>query len=108
VFNFPKYWTGVKKKKDGTLLYQGRGVLSFFGKKKSIYVIDESTHYYLKIFVFIGILIVIPFFAWLKANYTFSITTLMFILFTGFIIEELVWRLIDFFVKKRAIGKYEE
>ena len=108
MFNLPKYWTGVEKRKDGALLYRGRVWLSFFGKKKDTYVINKRTYYYLKTFVFIGILIVVPFFAWLKVNYTPSITTLVFILFGGFIMGEIGTRLTDNFVKKRALKIYEE
>jgi hypothetical protein len=108
MFNLSKYLTGVEKGKDGTLLYRGRVWLSFFDKKKSTYVINKRTYYYLKTFVFIGILIVVPFFAWLKVNYTPSITTLVFILFGGFIMGEIGTRLTDNFVKKRALKIYEE
>ena len=47
MFNLPKYWTGVEKRKDGALLYRGRVWLSFFGKKKSTYVINKRTYYFI-------------------------------------------------------------
>ena len=47
MFNLPKYWTGVEKRKDGTLLYQGRGILSFFQNAKPTYEIDSCTYNYL-------------------------------------------------------------
>lgn len=44
MFNLSKYCTGVEKRKDGTLLYRGRGVFALLGQKKSVYVITNKTY----------------------------------------------------------------
>ena len=40
--------------------------------------------------------------------YNFQSTTVLVIFFVLLIIGEILWKLTDNFVKKRAIGKYEE
>ena len=109
MFNLPKYWTGVEKRKDGTLLYRGRGVLALLGQKKGIYVITNKTYNFLKLFVIIQLVIIIPFLAWHKANYSpFGFTDCCLGLIGGFTVAEIVWKLTDNFVKKRALKIYEK
>lgn len=109
MFNLPKYWTGVEKKKDGSLVYYSMGVLAFIGKKKCSYVITSNTHNLIKVFLIIQIIILIPFLAWHKSTYyPFGLIHCCIFLTVGLFTNEIIWKLIDNFVKKRAIGNYEE
>lgn len=109
MINLSKKFTRVEKKKDGTLLYHCTGVFSFFGKQTEVYVIDHRTHFYLKIFLFIGILIIVPFFVWLKVNHpNLNFTNSCILLISAFTLAKIECELTNNFVKKRAIAKYEE
>ena len=66
MFNLSKNWTGVERKKDGTLLYQGKGFLSLLGQRKDVYVIEESTNNYLRLFILIQIILTVPILVYLK------------------------------------------
>lgn len=103
MFNLSKNLIGVEKRKDGTLLYQGRGVLAFLGKKKSIYVINKRTYNFLKLFVIVQLFTIIPFLAWHKANYSpLRFTDFCLLLIGAFTLAEIEWRLIDNFVANRS------
>ena len=69
----------------------------------------KSTNNYLRLFVLIQIILTVPILVYFKKNmYNFQSTTVLVIFFVLLIIGEILWKLTDNFVKKRAIGKYEE
>lgn len=109
MFNLPKKLTGVERKKNGTLLYQGTTILPFFCAKTSIYKINKSTYNCLKLVAVVQIICLILFFSWLKNIHSpLSFNSELFLLIGCLSVAEIGQRLIDNFVKKRAIGKYEE
>ena len=108
MFYLSKYCTGVEKK-DGTLLYQGRGFISIFHNRNKTYKIDNKTYNYLTMFVITQIFVLMPFFIWFKVQSPYlDFTTVILIFFIGIVLDSLWWKFANEFVKKSAIKKYEE
>ena len=96
MFYLSKYCTGVEKK-DGTLLYQGRGFISIFHNR-------NKTYNYLTMFVITQIFVLMPFFIWFKKNipYLGYLEIILIFLFCV-VLDSLWWKFANNFVKKRAI-----
>jgi len=104
-----KYCTGVEEKSDGTLVYRSKRIISLIRKKNKVYEVDSATYTNLKRFVVIEIIALIVFLVWHKVMfYPLEIKMYFIILFGGLFLGEIIWYLMDNYVKKRALRVYEE
>ena len=110
MFKWPKSWTGVEQKNDGTLIYRERGALSLFFqknklKKNKTYIIDQFLYAKLKKIVILEILISVILIAYIKSFSPLSYIMLLNILILGLTLDSITGFLKNILVK-RTIKKY--